>query len=169
MRLADPTSDSFFVRVAEWAASALGGALLAFLGSLVTFRTRLYSLKRDIDDEKKAREAHRDAVDERLLEIEERIATSMESIQRSISDRHNSDTATEARGETKTREALNAIRQDNDANHAENRERLRIMRQQSIAMVQLLAKIARVTSGIEQTDVDTMLGKFLMAEVERPD
>ena len=43
------------------------------------------------------------------------------------------------------------------------------MRQQSIAMVQLLAKMARVTAGIDPNEVDTMMGRFLMAEVERPD
>lgn len=152
----------------EWWKLAAAAAL-GFLGSLVAFRTRMYALKRDIQDETKAREAHKQEIAEKLVGIEERIAEAVESIQTSLADRHNSEAAVEMRSETKTREALNAIRKDNDVHHLENQGRLRIMRQQSIAMVQLLAKIARVTTGIEQTEVDTMLGRFLMAEVERAD
>jgi len=144
-------------------------AVLGFLGSLVAFRTRLYALKRDVDDEKRQREEHKKAVEDKLLAIETRIAESMEAIQQSFAERRNSETASDVRGKAETRDALNAIRKDNDHNHLENRERLRIMRQQSIAMVQLLAKMARVTAGIDPNEVDTMMGRFLMAEVERPD
>jgi hypothetical protein len=153
---------------AEWwkigAAAAIG-----FLGSLVGFRTRLYALKRDVDDEARARKEHKDDVDKKLAALDGRIATSLESIQQAMSDRHSSEAATEARGEIKTREALNAIRKDNDSHHAENRDRLRGMRQQLIAMVQLSAKMARATAGIDPSEVDHMLGRFLMAEVERAD
>jgi hypothetical protein len=36
-------------------------------------------------------------------------------------------------------------------------------------MVQLSAKMARATAGIDPSEVDHMLGRFLMAEVERAD
>jgi len=152
----------------EWwkliAATALG-----FLGSLVSFRTRFYALKRDIDDERRARDAHKEEVAEKLVAVETRIAESIDAIRRSVEDRRNSESAAELRGEAHTRDALNAIRRDNDKNHEENRDRLRAMRQQLIAMVQLVGKIARVTQGVDQDEVDMMLGRFLMVEVERAD
>lgn len=155
------------VDVEWWKMGAAAG--LAFLGSLVGFRTKLAMLKRDIDDERKARVAHEEKVASDIAVSIKPIVDSVARIERSLSDRHNNETAAELRNDSKTREALNAIRQDNDEHHTENRDRLRIMRQQSIAMLQLVAKIARVTTGVDPTEVDTMLGRFLMAEVERAD
>jgi hypothetical protein len=150
----------------EWiklaAASALG-----FLGSLVTFRLRLYQLKRDIDDEKLARANHKQELESKILAIESQIASSVQDIKKSIEDGRSRDVAAEMRGDRKTEESLNAIRRDNDLHHSENVERLRIMRLQIITVVQLVAKIARATSGINQDDVDTMMGRVLAAEVER--
>jgi Mg2+ and Co2+ transporter CorA len=153
---------------AEWWKVGAGG-LIGFLSSLVVFRTRLYGLKRDIDAERDARLAHERSMSDKLLAVEERIAESVGRIEQSIVDRQNSDVAAGLRDEAKSREALNAIRRDNDENHKENRERFRIMRQQLFAVVQLIAKIARAIPGINQDDVDLMMVRVHSAEVERAD
>jgi Mg2+ and Co2+ transporter CorA len=106
---------------------------------------------------------------DKLLAVEERIAESVGRIEQSIVDRQNSDVAAGLRDEAKSRDALNAIRRDNDENHKENRERFRIMRQQLFAVVQLIAKIARAIPGINQDDVDLMMVRVHSAEVERAD
>lgn len=153
---------------AEWWKIA-AAAVIGFLSSLVVFRTRLYGLKRDIDAEASARAAYEKTMGEKILAVEEAIAESIARIEKSIEDRRNSETAAGIREEAKSREALTAIRRDNDSNHVENRDRLRVMRQQLFAMVQLMAKIARATPGINQDDVDLMMVRVHSAEVERAD
>ncbi len=145
---------------------AIGSIALTALGSFTLFRTRLYGLKRDIEDEAARRNelALKSAAD--LAAVEERIEKSISRLERVFLENRKSEDAASVIAANETRNALNAIRRDNEIQNEEVKERLRVMRQQSVAMLNLVGKLARATPGVQASEVDAVIGRFLTLEVE---
>jgi hypothetical protein len=95
------------------------------------------------------------------------MAVAVEGFQQSMSDRHNHNAASATRENPIVRWPSNAIRRDNDTNDVEDRERLRITREQIFSMLQFVVWVARAIPGMGARDVDRVMAKVVMAEVER--
>jgi len=129
-----PTGDNAFIRFAEWFASALGGAVLGFLGALTTFRTRQALNEKDL-------ESHKQTVNAAL----EQQATA-------LSNHRNTITAEALRAERAFRDSLEALRKENDARHEENRTQLRAIKRQQFLTLKAIADIARVSGADKRFD-----------------
>jgi len=132
--LQSPPSDNSFMRMAEWAASALGGAVLGFLGAVTTFRTKLI-----LND--KALEAHKEKVESELKLHADALAGHRNTI-----------TAEAMRAERAFRDSLEAMRRDSDERHEENRAQLRLIKRQQFLTLKALADIARVSGADKRFD-----------------
>jgi hypothetical protein len=127
-----PGGDSnLFIRVAEWVASALAGAILGFLSALTTFRTKQILAERDMV-------AHKAAVDAALKAQADALAGHRNTI-----------TAEALRAERAFRDSLEALRRENDVRHEENRTQLRLIKRQQFLTLKALADMARA-SGVDK-------------------
>jgi Mg2+ and Co2+ transporter CorA len=154
--------------VVEWLRWGIAAAL-GFLASFIGFRTRLYALKRDIGDRERAHEALERKVDRNHAEMTKLVQDAVTRLEKAFREGRTDGAVLTARDANQTRDALNAIRTDNNDHHRENRERLRIFREQMFTILRLVVKVARVIPGMNQTEVDDANAHFLALEVERGD
>src|SRR5689334_9307101 len=116
-----PASDGGLEWIKYSASAALG-----FVASFVGFRTRLYGLKRDIDDREREHKALERKVDDHHSATTKLIEDSVTRLEKAIRDAKDDRQLVGLKDGNATNAALNAIRKDNEDHHKENRERLRV-------------------------------------------
>ena len=114
------------LRILEWVLSATGG----FLAALVTFRTKVALMDRRFDEQ-----------DKKIDEYKTHLAD------------HRNDVMAEAlRTERAFRDSLDAMRQESDERHEDNRGTLRLLRRQQFLTLKMIADIARHTGADKRFD-----------------
>lgn len=160
-----PSGDSGWLETLKLGGVFVLGALASFIG----FRTQIYGIKRDVRDLERKDAALDEKVDRHYAELKKLIEDSVASIQKTIADQRDGGQFARMREDRETEKGLQAIRLANDKNHGENKRALKIIREQLVVFVRLVAKIARSVPGIDQAEVDAAVGDVFALEVERAD
>jgi hypothetical protein len=164
-QIQSPPAEDWWLRLLEIS----GAGLLGFVSALMTNRARFLKLETLIAGEKEKREAHEEKIAADAIAFEKRIDALFAELKVLIRDGKDNAAVGEQRRVNETNVALNAIRTDNNEHHRENRERLRILREQMFTVLRLVVKVARVIPGMNQTEVDDANAHFIALEVERAD
>lgn len=129
----------------------LGAGILGAVSVFVSNRVRFRDLERDVK------------------ELSNKVDESVTRIELLFRDGRDTAAVKDQREANDTKAALNSIRQANEAHHAENSQRLAIMREQIFVLGRLMMQMARATPGMNPSDVDEAMSRVLALELKRAD